>query len=180
RHLFSITPESPPSAGVFKRRSHVVLKPGEQASFTCNGVDQYGHPFTVSSAEWSAAGGSITDDGLYEAAKDSSGGRFTVKAETDGLEAIAEVRIVLASKPGDDDDDDPQPGSKSIHWHGEVPPQKWMNFYTKVLSRFASTEGLKLKVSFDVPAEGEQGQTKADEARSGLKELGLDDDVRLG
>ena len=54
-----------------------------------------------------------------------------------------------------------------------------MNFYTKVLSRFASSEGLKLKVSFEVPAEGEQGQAKADEARSGLKELGLDDNVEI-
>jgi hypothetical protein len=54
-----------------------------------------------------------------------------------------------------------------------------MNFYTKVLSRFASNEGLRLRVSFDVPAEGEQGQARADEARSGLKELGLDEDVSL-
>lgn len=62
---------------------------------------------------------------------------------------------------------------------GEVPPQKWMNFYTKVLSRFVSTEGLKLKVSFEVPAVGDQGQTKADEARSGLKELDLDDNIQV-
>lgn len=54
-----------------------------------------------------------------------------------------------------------------------------MNFYTKVLSRFASAEGWKLNVSFEVPAEGEQGQAKADEARSGLKELGLDDNVEI-
>jgi len=53
-----------------------------------------------------------------------------------------------------------------------------MNFYTKVLSRFASSAGLKLKVSFEVPAEGDQGHAKAEEARAGLKELGLDDDVR--
>lgn len=90
------------------------------------------------------------------------------------------MRIALASEPGGGGGgDDSKPSSKSIHWQGEVPPQKWMNFYTKVLSRFASAEGLKLKVSFEVPAEGEQGQAKADEARSGLKELGLDGDVRL-
>jgi hypothetical protein len=163
------------------RPGDVVLKPGEQASFNCNGLHQYGQTFAVRSIKWSAAGGSISDDGLYETAKDSSGGRFTVKAEADSFDAIAEVRIVLPSKPGDDDDDgDSQPRSKSIHWHGEVPPQKWMNFCTKVLSRFASVEGLKLKVSFEVPADGDQGKSKADEARSGLKELGLDDDVRLG
>jgi len=163
------------------RPGDVVLKPGEQASFTCSGVDQYGQPFMVSSTKWSATGGTITDDGLYEADKDSSGGLFIVKAEADGLESIAEVRVALLSKPdgGGDGGDDPKPRSKSIQWQGEVPPQKWMNFYTKVLSRFASSEGLKLKVSFEVPAEGEQGQAKADEARSGLKELGLDDNVEI-
>lgn len=103
-----------------------------------------------------------------------------MKAEVDGLESIAEVRAALPSKLGDDGGDDTKPRSKLLYWQGEVPPQKWMNFYTKVLSRFVSSEGLKLKVSFEVPAEGEQGQAKADEARSGLKELGLDDDVRLG
>ncbi len=124
----------------------------------------------------------ITVDGLYEADKDSSGGLFTVKAEAPGLESIAEIRVVLHTKPdgGEDGGDDPKPRTKSIQWKGEVPPRKWMNFYTKVFSRFASSEGLKLQVSFEVPAEGEQGQAKAEEARSGLKELGLDDDVQCG
>jgi len=162
------------------RPNDIVLKPGEQASFICKGVDQYGQPFTVTSTKWSATGGTISDDGLYEADEDSVGGLFTVEVEADGLEFIAEVRVTLPSKSGGDGGDDTKPTSKLLHWQGEVPPQKWMNFYTKVLSRFVSFEGLKLKVSFEVPAEGEQGQAKADEARSGLKELGLDDDVRWG
>ena len=54
-----------------------------------------------------------------------------------------------------------------------------MNFYTKVLSRFASSNDLKLRVSFEVPAEGEQCKSKAEEARTGLKELGLDDNVEI-
>lgn len=33
---------------------------------------------------------------------------------------------------------------------GEISPQKWMNFYTKVLSRFATAGGLKLTVTVDV------------------------------
>jgi hypothetical protein len=58
-----------------------------------------------------------------------------------------------------------------------VPPQKWMNFYTKVLTRFAATPGLKLGVSFEVPIERGQADGKAQETRGGLKELGLDDNV---
>ena len=60
-----------------------------------------------------------------------------------------------------------------------MPPQKWMNFYTKVLSRFASSPDLELSVSFQVPVEEDQARVKADEARAGLKDLGLDDDVEV-
>jgi hypothetical protein len=49
--------------------------------------------------------------------------------------------------------------------------------YTKILTRFVSTKELKLRVSFEVPAEGDQGAAKANETRTGLKELGLDDNV---
>lgn len=55
-----------------------------------------------------------------------------------------------------------------------------MNFYTKVLSKLASDPDLSLKVTFEVPAEHEQADSKADETRTGLKELGLDDDVQVG
>ena len=43
---------------------------------------------------------------------------------------------------------------------GAVPPQKWMNFYTKVLTRFASSPDLKLEVSFEIPIDSEQAQSK--------------------
>ena len=35
-------------------------------------------------------------------------------------------------------------------WSGDVPHQKWMNFYTKVLSKFAATAGLKLTLRVEV------------------------------
>ena len=54
-----------------------------------------------------------------------------------------------------------------------------MNFYTRVLTRFGSPADLKLEVSFEVALDRDQAQSKADEARSGLKELGLDDTASL-
>jgi hypothetical protein len=48
-----------------------------------------------------------------------------------------------------------------------------MNFYTKVLSRFAANAGLKLNVSFEVPPGDEMDQAKIDEARAAIEELGL-------
>ena len=48
-------------------------------------------------------------------------------------------------------------------WSGDVPHQKWMNFYTKVLSKFAGATGLKLTLRVEVaPAEGASPQ-KVDE-----------------
>jgi hypothetical protein len=65
-----------------------------------------------------------------------------------------------------------------IAWSGEVAPQKWMNFYTKVLSRFVTGSGLKLTVHVEVTPEGGVSKQKVDEARSALRELGLDDNVK--
>jgi serine/threonine protein kinase len=72
------------------------------------------------------------------------------------------------------------PGKVQVRWSGTVPPQKWMNFYTKVLTRFASSPGLTLEVSFEVPVDREQAPTKVEETRTGLKELGLNDGVTSG
>jgi hypothetical protein len=62
-------------------------------------------------------------------------------------------------------------------WSGDVPHQKWMNFYTKVLSRFAASAGLKLTLRVEVaPAEGVSPQ-KVDETKVALRELGLKDSL---
>ena len=162
------------------RPEHVVLKPGEQAAFTCSALDQYGQPFAHAPVAWSASGGNITADGLYTA--DTPGGLHTVRAEAGGREASAEVRITIDDGRGDDGDGDvdkKRSGKRLIRWQGTVPPQKWMNFYTRVLTRFASSQGLVLEVSFKVSIDRDQAQSKADETRSGLKELGLDDSVNL-
>jgi hypothetical protein len=66
-----------------------------------------------------------------------------------------------------------------MKWSGSVPPQKWMNFYTKVLSRFAANPSLKLRVSFEVAADEEQAKGKADEVRSSLRDMGLSEEVDL-
>lgn len=53
-----------------------------------------------------------------------------------------------------------------------------MNFYTKVLGRFASNPGLVLTVTFTAPVEADASKSRTDEVRSALKELGLDDSLR--
>jgi hypothetical protein len=67
--------------------------------------------------------------------------------------------------------------ASSLTWTGEIPPMKWMNFYTKILSKFASTPGLRLTLKVEVGPEGGVSQQKIDETKSALRELGLNDDV---
>jgi hypothetical protein len=63
-------------------------------------------------------------------------------------------------------------------WSGEIPHQKWMNFYTKVLSKFAAAPGMKVTLRVDVaPADGISPQ-KVDETRVALRELGLNDTLK--
>ncbi len=64
-----------------------------------------------------------------------------------------------------------------IKWSGEVPPQKWMNFYTKVLSRFAATPGLKLTIAVEVSPPDGLSKQSVEEAQNALRELGLDDRI---
>jgi hypothetical protein len=72
----------------------------------------------------------------------------------------------------------PQPAKiAGIQWAGAVPSQKWMNFYTKVLSRFAGGAGLKLTVQVEVsPADG-ISRSAIDETRNALRELGLEEKI---
>ena len=67
----------------------------------------------------------------------------------------------------------------TLKWTGEVTPQKWMNFYTKVLSRFAAASGLKLTVTVEASPEDGISSQKLEETKVALRELGLKDDVRV-
>ena len=51
-------------------------------------------------------------------------------------------------------------GIKKIAWSGEIAPQKWMNFYTRVLSRFVTGSGLKITVNVEVAPEDGVSQTE--------------------
>jgi hypothetical protein len=162
--------EPPRLARLVVRPEHVIVKPGEKASFSYSALDQYGQPITVAEVDWAATGGSIDSKGIFVAGKD--GGAFTATATANGNEAIAEVRI--ATK-----DDLPEivetSGPRTIRWSGNVPPQKWMQFYTKVLSKHATSPDLKIEVNFQIKVEPDQADAKSAETKAALRELGLDE-----
>jgi hypothetical protein len=42
------------------------------------------------------------------------------------------------------------PANQCIYWPGPVPHQKWINFYTKVLAKYATSGALSVQVQVDV------------------------------
>lgn len=82
----------------------------------------------------------------------------------------------------------PDPGGKSkpptipdnlpgFTWSGEVPAQKWMNFYTRVLAKYSAAKGMKLTVKAEIAPEGGVSKQKLEETKKALGELGLDQEL---
>jgi len=149
------------------RPSIVSLKPGESASFSIAGFDQHGHDIACPGAAWVASGGAIDTVGRFTA---GVVGTYQVTARVEALEAFAQVRV--SEQPPS-----PPDKKKGFRWHGTVPPQKWMNFYTKVLSGLTTQPGVTIQVSFDVPPTDAPLDTKIEATKTALRELGLSEDV---
>jgi hypothetical protein len=62
-------------------------------------------------------------------------------------------------------------------WTGGVPPQKWMNIYTRVLPKFTAARGLKLKLAVEVQPVGGLSKQRIEETKSALGDLGLNEDL---
>jgi hypothetical protein len=152
------------------------LKPNGHITFQARGTDQHGRPIPLPNLAWSAKGGEIDDKGGFKAGKDE--GEYLIEAKAGGLAATTTVTITKADVPPPPPP--PKPQAKTMRWTGEVPAQKWTNFYTKVLAKHATTGGLKLNVSFEITPEGGLPPHRVDETKAALRELGLDDDVQAG
>ncbi len=74
----------------------------------------------------------------------------------------------------------PQPnGATRLEWTGEIPYQKWMTFYTKVLAAAVGTGGLTLRLNVEIAPEGGVSQQRVEDMKRALRELSLPEDVRL-
>ena len=158
----------------------VDVNPNEHASFTVKGFDQYAHPFTVEHPSWSVLGCTVEPDGRIRAGE--SPGVYVITARSSDIEAQAQIRVVPAKQPGGTNGGDTgKKKAKSICWSGSIPPRKWTAFYTKIVSPFATADGLSLQVDLRVPADedDQQANAQAEKIRSALKDLGLDDSVKV-
>ena len=63
---------------------------------------------------------------------------------------------------------------RRLSWEGDLPVQKWHQFYMKVLTHFATDPSLRLRVRFEVAPEGGLPANLVEEIQAALRELGLD------
>ena len=92
-----------------------------------------------------------------------------------------ETRIVGAIEIRDEELPPPPPPKekRKLIWSGEVTPQKWMNLYTKVLTKFVKEGEINLNVSIEAsPVDGVTDQ-HVEETKAALRELGLDENVTI-
>jgi len=86
------------------------------------------------------------------------------------------------SPPVDDSGDKKLPETikpKTLKWTGKIPPQKWSNFYMKVLTKYAADKSLNLNISFDVTPESGISDQQLNELKAALRELGIEDSCEI-
>ncbi|BBO89904.1 ATP-binding protein [Desulfosarcina ovata] len=155
---------------------YTQVKPGKKQAFSAKGLDQFGRDFECPDLEWNATGGVMDEQGVFQAGEDE--GRFLVAVKAKGVKGEASVSVAREPTPaGKKPTTPPPPFEQTMKWSGEIPPQKWMNFYTKVLSKLVSAGGLKITVNVESSPEGGLGERQTDDIRAALRGLGLNDNV---
>ncbi|MFC1888646.1 ATP-binding protein [Thermodesulfobacteriota bacterium] len=163
--------EPPKLSSLLVSPSQTQLKPGTKQTFTVEGLDQFGHEIAIDKVKWSATGGKVGQDGIFTAGKDE--GSFIVTSKCQEITGSATLDIIKEGIPKP-----PPPATpKKLLWVGEIAPQKWTNFYMKVLTKLVSSGELNLKVSIEaIPEDGVTDQ-QIEDTKVALRGLGLSDDV---
>ena len=151
-----------------------VVKPGERVAFKLQCIDQHGRIMDEDNVTWEAQGGEVDDTGKFRAGDKE--GECIVQAKAGDLEARTTI-VVTQQDDASAQTPPSKPEIRKIRWSGPVPAQKWMNFYTKVLARFATGSDLKINVAFEAGLGDNLSSQQLDETRAALRELALPDDV---
>jgi hypothetical protein len=151
------------------------IRLGGRILFQARALDQHGRPMSVPQISWAVKGGEINSNGDFIAGTEE--GEFQIEVVADNLRAFTTAVITTSGEPTRPLPPPPRDHLKGLGWSGDVPAQKWMNFYTKVLAKYATDGKLKITVSFEVSSEGGLLPQRIQETKALLRELGLDDGV---
>lgn len=163
--VFITTKKAPLPAQLRIEPGEAILRPGESVQFQALG--QGGE--RIESVVWSARGGEIDSNGNFAAGVEE--GEFAVEARSGALTARAVVRVRRGPVPPPPP---PPPPLRRLSWEGELAPQKWSQFYMKVLTHFATDPSLRLRVRFEVTPEGGIPPNRLENIQAALRELGLE------
>ena len=64
-------------------------------------------------------------------------------------------------------------------WSGDIPAQKWSNYYMKVLTRFVSNNEVKLTLQVEIRNSVGISAYQVEEMKAVLRELGVGDGVEV-
>lgn len=154
----------------------VQMKPGSKQSYRVEGLDQFGRAFAIEKVEWRVTGGTIDSDGVFAAGEDE--GNFTVTATCGSVAATGSVAIAPEAGTGPSPTPPTPTSDQGLTWTGEIPPQKWTNFYMKVLTKLVSLGNLKLTVTIESTPEQGVTDQQVEETKTALRGLGLNDSVQ--
>ncbi len=155
-----------------------TLRSGERQTFQVDCYNRQGEKVAPGYITWTANGGSINGLGEFEAGPDGSA---LVTATVNSVSGQANITIRPAEVViGPDPTPPPTPPltpakTTRFAWSGEIPAQKWTNFYMKVISKFALGHDLKIRVYVEVAQSAGISEQKIEETKSALRELGLSD-----
>ena len=115
--------------------TNLTLKPGESYKINPKGRNQYGEEIPLANIQWKIDGGKINENGVLIAGDNT--GAYSITAEVNGIRTSKTFAIETSIKP-------PPPTISKIKWQGEINPQKWSQFYMKVLTKYATNDAVDL------------------------------------
>ncbi len=165
--LFTVTPQ------------HTTVKIGERVTFTAQASDTDGNVMDLP-VLWESAGNEMVAPGVFLAKEEA--GEFTVTARVTHQQqektATARVRVLPnEAAPGSPIGEPQARNITQIGWRGNVTGPKWMNFYMKVLSRFASDHRMEIGLHVTIARPEGISPQKIDEMKMALRDLGLSDEL---
>ncbi len=157
--------------------SNVCIEPGKGYGFLVKGFDQHNRPINPDNVVWKVNGGLIDEKGIFIGEIEGS---YQVSASIDNITTFAEITVSkeITETPLPKKEI-PKDTYGKLSWQGKIQPQKWMNFYTKVLSKYATGDGLEITLKVDISPSNGISKQKIEETKVALRELGLDDEVEI-
>ncbi|GAB4282954.1 MAG: DUF499 domain-containing protein [Oscillatoriaceae cyanobacterium] len=157
--------------------AQVQLQPGKKQAFTIQGRDQYDQDFTIADIQWTATGGTITQDGVLTAGEDE--GNFTVTGMVEDISNTVTFTVKSILTQTDKVPEVLTPLPKRLKWKGEITHRQWTTFYSRVLSKFATDSQIQLTLKVEIAMEGQLSEQQQNEMKMALQSLGINDELEV-